>query len=89
MFCGCQRDITKRIDESQHLFQVMITGPGRESLHTFQNHLSPRRRTGAGADYYDAVGGLKFRPELPLRPFRAIPGRRLAPVLEKERERLP
>ncbi|BBA70611.1 DUF6573 family protein [Geobacter sulfurreducens] len=31
-----QRGITKRIDESQHLFQVIISGAGPEQLHTLK-----------------------------------------------------
>lgn len=31
-----QRGITKRIDENQHLFQVIITGTGRKRSHTFK-----------------------------------------------------
>jgi len=31
-----QRGIVKRIDESQHLFQVLITGVGRQQLHNFK-----------------------------------------------------
>jgi len=31
-----QRGIFKRIDKSQHLFQVIITGAGTDNLHTFK-----------------------------------------------------
>jgi hypothetical protein len=31
-----QRGITKRIDESQHLFQVIITGVGKKRNHTLK-----------------------------------------------------
>jgi hypothetical protein len=41
ILCMSQKGITEKIDDAQHLFQVIITGTGRKRVHTFKAICGP------------------------------------------------